>query len=121
MEVLKNDNLDTLTVQHVCYCIVKILITEIISIGNKRQNQTYADIQIAREMRQGRVLSPFPFNMYSEGVFRETLDEARDGLVVDGRYINNIGYAEQTVLLASSKIELQWLLDNAVAENESRG
>ena len=50
------------------------------------------------------------FNLDSEFIPRQ-LKEIEKGIQVNGRHINNIHYADDTVLLASSKAGLQVLLN----------
>ena len=52
--------------------------------------------------------------MYSENLFRKALDESEDGIVVNGQLINNIRYADDTVLLADSAEGLRRIIDSVV-------
>ena len=65
---------------------------------------------IKRGVRQGCVMSPDLFNLYSEFILKE-LEEVKEGIQVNGRCINNIRYADDTVLLASSEAGLQMLVN----------
>ena len=56
-------------------------------------------------------LSPLLFNLYSESIFRDALEDQEVGIKVNGEWINNIRYADDTVLLADSMADLQKLLD----------
>ena len=57
-------------------------------------------------VRQGCILSPCLFNFYAEYIMRNPgLDEAQDGIKIAGRNINNIRYADDTILMAESKEE----------------
>ena len=51
-------------------------------------------------------MSPSLFNLYSEKVINEALKD-EDGIQVNGKYILNIRFADNTVLLASSAKQLQ--------------
>jgi len=64
-------------------------------------------------VRQGCVLSPYLFNILAEMVMRETLDGFQCGLQIWGRIIRltNLRYADDIILLATSKAELQELVD----------
>jgi len=62
-------------------------------------------------VQQGCVLSPYLFNILAEIVTRETLDGFQGGLQTGGRIIMNCWYADDTILLATSKAELQELVD----------
>ena len=60
-------------------------------------------------MRQGCVLSPKLFNLYTEKIFNES-DEL-PGCIVDGENFNNLRYANDTALLAESESALQSIVD----------
>ena len=64
-------------------------------------------------VRQGCVLSPNLFNLYTEKIFREVED--MKGVNIGGVNINNVRYADDTVLLAEGPMFLQALL-TAVSE-----
>ena len=49
------------------------------------------------------------------------LDEAQDGIKIDGRNINNLRYADDTTLIAESKEELKSLLMKLKEESEKVG
>ena len=69
------------------------------------------DFKIERGVRQGCILSPVVFNMYSEELINEALQD-ETGLVVNGVVINNIRFADVTVLLATTDEDLQRQVDN---------
>ncbi|GFR96492.1 retrovirus-related Pol polyprotein from type-1 retrotransposable element R2 [Elysia marginata] len=50
------------------------------------------------------------FNLYSEYLPQETISE-KSGILINGVNINNIRYADDTVILAESEIQLQAMLD----------
>ena len=57
--------------------------------------------QIWKGAHQGCVLSPCLFNFYAEYIMRNTgLGEARAGIKIAGRNINNLRYADDTTLMA---------------------
>ena len=50
---------------------------------------------------QGYILSPFLFNLYAEYIMRNAgLEEAQAGIMIAGRNINNLRYADDTTLMA---------------------
>ena len=59
-------------------------------------------------VRQGCVLSQYLFNLYTEKIFREVED--MKGVNIGGVNINNLRYADDTVLLAQGPMFLQALL-----------
>ena len=66
--------------------------------------------QIGKGVHQGCILSPCLFNCYAEYIVRNAgLDEAQAGIKIAGRNINNLGFADDTILMAESKEELKSL------------
>ncbi|XP_060531555.1 uncharacterized protein LOC132705138 [Cylas formicarius] len=85
------------------------------------ENTTSAEFSVGRGVRQGCILSPLLFNVYSEHLFKEALDDTEDGLVVNGQIINNLRYADDTVLVADTAEGLQRLVDRVVTACEGYG
>ena len=68
------------------------------------------------------ILSPCLFNLYTEYITRNAgLEEAQAGIKFAGRSINNLGYADDTTLMAESEEELKNLLMKVKEENEKVG
>ena len=82
------------------------------------QDQLSPLIPIKRGVRQGCVLSPYLFNIYTEFIFRES-NELK-GITIHGQNINNLRYADDTALVADSVENLQKVVDK-VKEVSSRG
>ena len=67
--------------------------------------------QIGKEVCQSCILSLCLFNLYAEYIMRNAgLDEAQAGIKIARRNINNLGYEDDTTLMAESKEELKSLL-----------
>ena len=67
--------------------------------------------QTGKGVRQGCILSPCLFNLYTEYIMRNArLDEAQAGIKTARRKINNLRYVDDTTLMAESKEELKSLL-----------
>ena len=67
--------------------------------------------QIGKGVRQGCVLSPCLFNLHAEYIMRNAgLEEAQAEIKIAGRNISNLGYADDTTLMAESEEELKSLL-----------
>ena len=67
--------------------------------------------QIRKVVWQGCILSPCLFNLHAEYIMRNArLEEAQAGIKIDGRNINNLRYADDTILMAESRQELKSLL-----------
>ena len=67
-------------------------------------------------------MSPCLFNFYAEYIMRNAgLEEAQAGIKIAGRNINNLRYADDTILLAESKEKLKSLLMKVKEESENVG
>ena len=67
--------------------------------------------QIGKGVRQGCILSPCLFNLYTEHIMRNAvLEEAQAGIKIARRNINNLRYADDATLMAESEEELKSLL-----------
>ena len=83
--------------------------------------------QIGKGVHKGCKLSSCLFKLYAEYIMRNTgLEEAKSGIKIDGRNINNLRYADDTTLVAESEEELKSLsmdvknrLLDSVRESES--
>ena len=76
--------------------------------------------QIEKEVHQGCILSPCLFNFYAEYIMRNAgLDEAKAGINIAGRNINNLRYAHDTTLMAESEEELKSLSMKVKEESEN--
>ena len=75
--------------------------------------------QIGKGVRQGYILSPCLFNLYAEYIMRNAgLVEAQAVIKIARRNINNLGYADDTTLMAESEEELKSLLVKVKEESE---
>ena len=65
---------------------------------------TMEPFQIGKGVCQGSILSPWLFNLYAEYIMRNArLDEAQARIKISRRNINNLRYADETILMAKSK------------------
>ena len=77
--------------------------------------------QIGKGVHQGCVLSPCLLNLYAEYIMQNArLVEAQAGIKIARRNINNLGYADDTTIMAESE-ELKSLLMKVKEESEKVG
>ena len=78
--------------------------------------------QIGKGMHQGCILSPCLFNLHAEYIMRNVgLEETQAGIMIAGKNINNLRYADDTTLMAESEEELKSLLMKVKEESEKVG
>ena len=83
------------------------------------QNGNSESFNIERAVRQGCVLSPKLFNLYTEPIFR--MLEELPGLSVGGKNINNFQYTDGTALVADSEEKLQKIVNKVKEQSENLG
>ena len=78
--------------------------------------------QIGKEVRQGCILSPCLFDLYSEYIMGNArLNEAQARIKISGRNINNLRYADDTTLMAESEEKLKTFLMRVKEKSEKAG
>ena len=78
-------------------------------------------VAILRGVREGCVLSPLVFNIYSEEIFKQALEDQEEGIVLNGVSVNNIRYADDTLLISNTLKGLQQLLNRTTVVSEEYG
>ena len=77
--------------------------------------------QIGKGVRQGCISSPCLCKFYAEYIIRNAgLEESQTRIKIAGRNVNNLRYADNTILMAESE-ELQCLLMKVKEESEKAG
>ena len=84
------------------------------------ENETSQELTIKRGVRQGFALSPCLFNIYTEYLIREVLENG-GGININGQNITNIRYVDDTIILAESEQQLQRMIDKLDATCEQYG
>ena len=71
----------------------------------KQQLAFYMDwFKIGKEVQQGNILSPCLFNLFAEYIMPNArLDELQAGIKIARRNINNLRYANDTILMTESE------------------
>jgi len=75
-----------------------------------------AEFRVRNGVKQGDQLSSNIFNSVLEEIFKK-LDWSEKGIKVDERYLNNLRFADDIVLISSNSSEIQEMLQDL--ENES--
>ena len=85
-------------------------------LSEKEKGKKY---QVGKGVRQGCILSSCLFNLCAEYIMRNAgLEEAKAGIKIAGRNIDNLRYADDTTLMAESEEELKSLLMKVKEESE---
>ena len=78
--------------------------------------------QTGKGVRLGCILSPCLFNLCEEYIMRNAgLEETQAGIKIVGRNINNLRYADDTILMVGREEELKSLLMKVKVESEKVG
>jgi len=82
--------------------------------GNSRR------ICIRRGVRQGCIISPILFNLYTEYMMKEIQDEIK-GISVGGQNFTNLRYADDAVFVSDEEVELQTIITRVTEVCEQYG
>ena len=77
--------------------------------------------QIGKGVQQGGIPSPKLFNAYTERIMRRALDDCDSGVRIGGRLVNNLRYADDTTLIATTVTDLEEMLRRVRVESEAAG
>ena len=86
-------------------------------IRNDNEVSDFAEIK--RGVRQGCILSPSLFNLYTECIFQSI--EGMPGINISGNIVNNLRYADDTVLIADNEQDLQNIVDTIHRQSKEFG
>ena len=102
-------------------CLLRNLYTRqgaTVGIGYRTMNW----FQIGKRLHQGYILSPCLFDLHAKYIMWNVgLDEAQAGIKISGENINNLRYADDTILMAESEEEWKGLLMKVKEESEKAG
>ena len=78
--------------------------------------------RLRKEYNKGCLLSPCLFSLYAEHIMRNAgLDELQAGIKIGRRRINNLRYADDTILMAESERKWRNLLMKVKNQSEKTG
>src|SRR2546425_2281985 len=76
------------------------------------------EVGVERGVRQGCVISPMLFNLYSEFMIQEAM-EGVEGIGFGGGNITNLRYADDAVLVAEKRKKMQKMIDRLRSEEHT--
>ena len=105
------------TVNTISYSLTNLYWTQTAAVRCDKDLSEWMSIK--QGVRQGCVASPHLFALYTEMIMREIED--MEGFRIGGKVVNNIRYADDTVILAESEQQLPQLINTVVTESELKG
>uniref|UniRef100_A0A8D8VL77 Craniofacial development protein 2 n=2 Tax=Cacopsylla melanoneura TaxID=428564 RepID=A0A8D8VL77_9HEMI len=115
IEILQDSGIDGKDLR-----IIKNLYWNQSAVVKVNQEKT-EEVKILRGVRQGCILSPLIFNLYSEAIFQEALEHVESGILLNGKRVNNFRYADDTVIFADTAEGLQTLMNKVAVISRKYG
>ena len=78
-------------------------------------------INIRKGVIQGCILSRLLFNIYTENIMREVLEDYDGGISIGDRRTTNLRYADDTKLIAETKNDLIAIIERVKLTSEKAG
>jgi len=85
-----------------------------------KTDRTGPTFKMGRGVRQGDPLSPNVFNCALEEIFRK-INWENKGIKINGKYINNLRFADDVILIGKSKEEIQELAEEFLRHSKEAG
>ena len=67
--------------------------------------------EIGRGVRQGCLMLSVLFNLYAERMMKEALEDIEEGVMIGGKLITDVRFADDQAMAASSENGLQKVMD----------
>ena len=77
--------------------------------------------KIGKGVRQGCILFPYLFNLYTESIMRKAGIETIQGITIGERMIKNLGCADDTTLITENLDDLRTLINTVKEISEKKG
>lgn len=87
----------------------------------RTESTTSEEAAIMKGVWRGCVLSLLIFNLYAEAIFEEALTEEDEGIKFNGVGVNNIRYADDSLIISSNPNELERMKNKVVDCSEASG
>jgi len=85
----------------------------------KRSLISHYWVKMEKGVKQGCVLSPELFSLYTESIMNSIAH--MEGIKIGGNDINNLSYANDTVIIADTEDQLQNIMDIVTIESKIAG
>ena len=105
--------------EHLTYLLRNMYKGQEVTVRTRHETKYWFQIGKGVHLHQSCILSPCLFNLYAEYImWNAVLDEAQAGIMISRININNLRYADVTILMAESEEELKSLFTKVKEETE---
>jgi hypothetical protein len=105
--------------EHMTVLLKNLYINQEATVRTEHGNTDW--FEVGKGVRQGCILSPYLFNLYSKYIMRRVGLEDEKGIRIGGRNSNNLRYVDNTTILVEGKRDLEKMLKKLKVESEKPG